>query len=458
MKSLASLLVSLLLLPLTSIAAAPLNIVFILIDDMGAYDGHCFGSRFYETPNLDRLAAESVRFTRAYASCAVCSPSRAAILTGKAPARLHITDWIAGENPPAKRRLNLPDWQKHLPLEEVTLAEALKPLGYTTGSIGKWHLGGDGFSPRDQGFDSSVAGGHIGHPASYFWPYGKEGASHRVPDLAERGGGDGEYLTDRLTEEALGFIETNRNRPFFLYLSHYAVHSPLMAKETLVADAARHPPADGQGNAVYAAMLDSVDQGVGRILDKLRQLHLDERTIVIFTSDNGGAVHFGNPPATANGPLRLGKGFPYEGGLRVPLLMKVPGMTRGGTDCDIPVISHDFFPTLVELAGGKPSGTLDGVSFVPLLKGKTHPLHDGLFWHYPHYWFKGRVSPYSVAHVGDWKLIRFYEDSHEELYNLHDDSGEKRDCASTHPEERRSLGTRLDRWLQDVGAQMNSPR
>lgn len=457
MKRFLSCLTFLLLLPLTSVEATPPNIVFILIDDMGAADGSCFGSRFYETPHLDRLAAESVKFTRAYASCAVCSPSRAAILTGKAPARLHLTDWIPGEKVPDGGRLNLPAWQQHLPLAEVTLAEALKPLGYTTASIGKWHLGGAGLSPADQGFDLSLAGGHAGQPASYFWPYGKDGASHRVPDLAERGGSEGEYLTDRLTDEALGFIEANRTRPFFLYLSHYAVHSPLMARESLLADAARRPAADGQGNAVYAAMLRSVDDSVGRIQQKLRQLQLDERTVIVFTSDNGGAVHFGNPPATANGPLRLGKGYPYEGGLRVPLLMKVPGMTQG-TDCDAPVISHDFFPTLLELAGGKPTGEIDGVSFVPLLQGKGRLTRDGLFWHYPHYWFKGKVSPYSVALVGDWKLIRFYEDSREELYHLHDDPGETHDCAATHPEQRRSLGARLDSWLHAVGAQLNSPR
>lgn len=459
MKRILTRLAPLILLSLASARALPPNIVFILVDDMGAADGGCFGSRFYETPNLDRLAAESVNFTRAYAACAVCSPSRAAILTGKAPARLHLTDWIPGEEAPPDSRLNLPVWQQRLPLTEVTLAEALKPLGYATASIGKWHLGGAGFSPGDQGFGLSLAGGDTGQPASYFWPYGKSGASHQVPELAERGGDKGEYLTDRLTDEALAFIEANRTSPFFLYLSHYAVHSPLMARETLVADASRRPAADGQGNAVYAAMLRSVDDGVGRIRDKLRQLHLDEQTILVFTSDNGGAVHFGNPPATANGPLRLGKGYPYEGGLRVPLLMKVPGMTRGGTHCDTPVISHDFFPTLLELAGGAPAtDALDGVSFVPLLHGKSSLSRDGLFWHYPHYWFGGKVSPYSVALVGDWKLIRFYEDSHEELYNLRDDPSEQNDCAAARPDQRRALGLRLDNWLHSVGAQMNAAR
>ncbi|MBP7143034.1 MAG: sulfatase [Opitutaceae bacterium] len=457
MKTAFAIWMTLLLLPLTAIAAQRPNIVFILIDDMGAADGGCFGSRFYHTPNLDRFAAESVKFTQAYASCAVCSPSRAAILTGKAPARLHLTDWIPGEHEPANSRLRLPDWQKHLPVSEVTLAEALKPLGYATASIGKWHLGG-GRSPLEYGFDVNIGGGDTGQPASYFWPYGKEGQPHQVPGLAAMGGGPGEYLTDRLTDEALRFIDSHRAKPFFLYLAHYAVHSPFMGKKDLIEEASKRPPADGQANTVYAAMLQSVDDSVGRILRRLEELHLDENTIVVFTSDNGGAVHIGTPPATANGSLRMGKGFPYEGGLRVPLLVKAPGAGRG-TICDTPVISHDFYPTLLELAGApRSTHALDGISFVPALRGSSEPVHDGLFWHYPHYWFRGKVSPYSVAHVGDWKLIRFYEDNHEELYNLREDPSERKDLAQAHPRERRTLGMRLDRWLQDVGAQMNQAR
>ena len=450
-------LIPFLLLPLGVAAAPRPNIVFILIDDMGAADGGCFGSRYYHTPNLDQFAKESVRFTQAYASCAVCSPSRAAILTGKAPARLHITDWIPGEKESSKNRLRLTDWQKSLPLSETTIAAALKPLGYATASIGKWHLG-EGRSPLDFGFDINIAGGATGQPASYFWPYGKEGQPHQVPGLAATGGGPGEYLTDRLTDEALRFIESHRAKPFFLYLAHYAVHSPFMGKKEEVEEASKQPPADGQGNAVYSAMLRSVDDSVGRILEKLKALHLYENTIVVFTSDNGGVVHIGTPPATANGPLRMGKGFPYEGGLRVPLLMKVPGGARGAT-CDTPVISHDFYPTFMELVGAPPADhTIDGVSFASAFRGSRESIHDGLFWHYPHYWFRSKVSPYSVAHVGDWKLIRFYEDNHEELYNLRSDPSEREDLAASNPEERRRLGVRLDRWLKEMGAQMNQPR
>jgi arylsulfatase A len=437
------------------------NIVFILIDDMGWKDGGCFGSRFYVTPELDRLAKSGMRFTQAYAACAVCSPTRAAIMTGKAPARLHLTDWIAGEGNPKESRFRVPDWQKRLPPEEVTVAEALKRLGYATAAIGKWHLGGPECFPERQGFDLNVAGGSIGHPASYFWPYGAEGASHRVPGLAETGGSKGEYLTDRLTSAALGFIETNRAKPFFLYLAHYAVHSPLMAKEELLEAAENQLPADGQSNRVYAAMLRSVDDSVGRILKRINDLGLANDTIVIFTSDNGGAVHFGKPPATSNAPLRLGKGYAYEGGLRIPLLIRVPGMTKAGSVCDAPVISQDWFPTLLELVSGdkSPAATaIDGVSFVPLLRGEPRLPERALFWHYPHYWNGKGVTPYSVVHAGDWKLIRFYETDREELYNLRNDPSEQTDLTTQQPERRRALALQLDAWLKEVGAQMPLPR
>lgn len=442
-------------------AAERLNFVFILVDDMGWADGGCFGSRFYQTPHLDRLAADSVRFTQAYAACAVCSPTRAALLTGKSPARLHLTDWIGGEPAPKDSRFVLPDWQKHLPLEEITLAEALQPLGYATAHIGKWHLGGPAFFPERQGFDVNIAGGDIGHPAAYYWPYGAPGASHRVPGLAERGGREGDYLTDQLTDEALRFMEANRDRPFYLQLSHYAVHSPLQGKRAYIEQAGEHPGTDGQSNTVYAAMLRSVDDSVDRLVAKLDALGLAGRTVIVFTSDNGGAVHFGNPPATANHPLRSGKGFAYEGGLRVPLLIKAPGLTRPGTVCSAPVITQDFFPTLLELAGAAPAArrtAVDGVSLVPLLRGGTERPHEALFWHYPHYWNGGKVSPYSVARVGDWKLIRFYETGGEELYDLAADGSETRDLAVSQPERRRDLSARLDAWLKEVGAQMPVPR
>jgi arylsulfatase A-like enzyme len=385
-------------------------------------------------------------------------------LTGKYPTRLHITDWIGGEPAPANSRFRLPAWQKQLPLEEVTLAEALKALGYVTACIGKWHLGGTNFYPQHQGFEVNIAGSDIGSPVSYFWPYGAAGNSHRVPGLAEAGGQQGEYLTDRLTDEAVKFIESNQHRPFFLYLPHYAVHAPLMGKKELIDEYADSPGANGQSNKVYAAMVQSVDESVGRILRKLEELNLIDHTIVVFTSDNGGAVHFGKPPATCNGPLRMGKGYAYEGGLRVPLLVKAPGVTRPGSVSDVPVISHDFFPTLLELVGAEKSASrtaLDGISFVPLLQGKTSLGRKELFWHYPHYWNgKGAlpVTPYSVARLGDWKLIRFYESDREELYNLRDDPSEQHDLAATQPNKARQFSKRLDAWLKDVSAQMPVPR
>ena len=438
-------------------ATARPNIIFILIDDMGWKDGGCFGSKFYQTPELDLLASQSVRFTQAYAACAVCSPTRAALQTGKYPARLHLTDYIPGERAPKNAYFQLPAWQQHLPRTETTLAKALKPLGYATAHLGKWHLGGGDFLPQYQGFDTNIAGGETGHPASYFWPYGRTNDSHRVPDLATRGGGPGRYLTDQLTDEALQFIEANKDQPFYLNFCHYAVHSPLQGKLELVDAAADRPGADGQNNTVYAAMLRSVDQSVGRLMKKLDELHLTDRTIIVFTSDNGGAVHFGKPAATSNSPLRNGKGTAYEGGLRVPLLVKVPGVTRGGSTCDTPVITMDFFPTLLEFAGADKSASrtaVDGVSIAPLLRGDKTPAHQELFWHYPHYWSGGKVSPYSVARIGDWKLIRFYESGREELYDLASDLSETNDLAAVNPEQRKALGARLDAWLKEVGAQM----
>ena len=456
----------LLAMPAAALAQSPTgapkpNIVFILIDDMGWKDGACFGSKFYQTPQLDALAKSGVRFTQAYAACAVCSPTRAALMTGKNPARLHITDYIPGEGAPKNSRFKVPDWQQHLPLEETTLATALKKVGYTTAHLGKWHLGGGEFLPQHQGFDTNIAGGETGGPASYFWPYGNRNNGNCVPDLASRGGQKGEYLTDQLTDEALNFIEANKDRPFYLNFCHYAVHAPLMGKQELIDEAADRPGADGQDNKVYYAMLKSVDESAGRIVKKLDELHLADHTVIVFTSDNGGAVHFGQPPATSNFPLRAGKGFAYEGGLRVPLIVKLPGVTHAGTVCNTPVITMDWFPTLLELAGAGKSASrtaVDGVSLVPLLRGENATPHAELFWHYPHYWNGGEISPYSVARVGDWKLIRFYETGREELYNLEWDLSETNNLAAANPQERHELSARLDAWLKEVGAQMPVPR
>ena len=423
------------------------NIVFILIDDMGWADVGCFGSKYYETPNIDRLATQGMRFTDAYAACPVCSPTRASIMTGKYPARLHLTDWIPGEGNASSHSLLVPKWTQFLPTTEATVADALRSAGYATASIGKWHLGGPACYPEHHGFDVNVAGTHFGHPASYFWPY--EGKSHTVAGL-KSGGHEGEYLTDRLTDEAEKFIDANRDRPFFLYFAQYAVHTPLQAKPGVLAKYQAKPPCGGQKNPTYAAMIESVDDSVGRILRKLQSLGIDRRTLVVFTSDNGGLW----PMSTSNAPLRAGKGYPYEGGVREPLLVKWPGTTRPGATCGVPVSSIDFFPTLLEIAGVKSPGRVDGRSLVPLLNETGSVERDALYWHYPHYWGGNRVRPFGAVRAGDWKLIEFYEDMRVELYNLRDDLGETHDLAQEKPEKAAELRELLHDWRKSVDAQM----
>ena len=348
-------------------AAKPLNVIFILIDDMGWTDLGCYGSKFYETPNIDRLASEGMRFTNAYAACPVCSPTRAAIMTGKYPARLHLTDWIPGRRQwPTSKLLFLP-FQQELPLAEITVAEMLKPAGYKSASVGKWHLGGEGFSPENQGFDLNVAGTFRGSPASYFGPFD-------LPNL--KGGTKDDYLTERLTDEAEKFIEANRDRPFFLYLPEFAVHLPLQARQKIVEKyAAKADPKNPQHEPVYAAMVESVDQAVGRLTRKLEALGIAGRTVIVFTADNGGVRFEGKSknPVTSNLPLRAGKGHVYEGGIREPLIVRWPGVVKPGSVCDVPVSSIDYFPTIREIAGVRsklPDG-MDGVSIVPLLRGRT---------------------------------------------------------------------------------------
>lgn len=420
------------------------NFVFLLIDDLGATDLGCLGSTFYETPHLDRMAREGMKFTTAYAACTVCSPTRASILTGQYPGRLHLTDWIAGHKRPFAK-LKVPEFHQQLPHGEVTLAEALKPLGYATASIGKWHLGGDGHLPETQGFDRNVGGTHRGQPPSYFDPYD-------IPTLPNRKAG--EYLTDRLTDEAERFLEENRVRPFFLYLPHFGVHTPLQAKAELVAKyKAKAKPGEPHSNAVYAAMIESVDTSVGRLLKKLDELKLAERTVVLFFSDNGGLLS-----STTNLGLRAGKGSAYEGGVRVPLLVRWPGSVKPGSVCATPVISVDFFPTLLELAGGKPAAEhiVDGVSLVPLLRQRGVPNRDALYWHYPHY-HPGGATPYGAVRQGNWRFVEFFEDGRSELYDLAADPLEKVNLAEKQPDKAKELQANLAAWRKAVNAQMPSP-
>jgi arylsulfatase A len=443
-----------LLLPAPSLHSADHpNVVLILADDLGWTDLGCYGSDFHETPHLDRLAREGARFTQNYSACTVCSPTRSALMTGKYPARTHITDWIPGRMP-QNPKLLVPDWTKYLPLEEVTLAEAFKAAGYATGSIGKWHLGDGEFVPERQGFDTNIAGTNAGAPPSFIAPW-------KIPTLTE--GKDGDYLTDRLGEEAATFIEQHKASPFFLYLPHYAVHTPIKGRADLVAKyEAKLKPGLTHANAAYAAMMESLDAAVGRVLAKLDEQKLAERTIVVFTSDNGGRV-----PTTSNKPLRVGKGSAYEGGLRVPLIVKWPGVTKPGSVSDHVTITMDLFPTLLEAAGvSAPASTSstgaagrDGISLTPILRGEAGGTRQDVFWHYPHHqhYQLGGALPFAAIRFGDYKLIEFYNDQRAELYNLREDVGEKNDLSATQPEKARALRERLHAWQSEVGAQMPVP-
>jgi arylsulfatase A len=436
---------------LASAAPARLpNIVFLLLDDLGWKDFGCYGGSYYDTPNLDRLAAEGVRFTDAYAACPVCSPTRASIMTGKYPARLHLTDWIPGRKQWPAAKLLTPDFEQQLPLAESTVAELLKPLGYRTASIGKWHLGGEGFWPDNQGFDLNVAGTQRGSPASYFGPFD-------LPNL--KGGTKDDYLTEKLTEAAERFIEESAARgPFFLYLPEFTVHLPLQAREAMVDKYRRRYGAKDFPNPVYAAMVESFDVAVGRIRRKLADLGIADNTILFVTSDNGGLRYENNSPrpVTDNSPLRAGKGHLYEGGIREPLLVHWPGVTRPGRVSNVPVSSVDFLPTILEMAGGKPPAGIDGVSIAPLLRGRGVPKREALYWHYPHYSNQGGV-PGGAVRKGDWKLIEFYEDGRLELFNLRDDIGERRNLILQEPKRAAVLHGLLKNWRKRVNASMPAP-
>jgi arylsulfatase A-like enzyme len=384
-----------------------------------------------------------MRFTDSYSACTVCSPSRAAILTGQYPARLHLTDYIPGKVP-TKAKLSVPDWTMHLPLEVPNLAKALKSAGYATASIGKWHLGEAAFWPEQQGFDRNIAGYDKGKPPSYFSPY-------KIPTLTE--GPNGEFLSDRLTSEAIKFVEQNKDRPFFIYLPHYAVHHPVTAKPEVIAKYKSKVDLKApHKRPEYAGLIESVDDSVGRLLAKLEELKLSENTIVIFTSDNGGLASI-----TTNLSLRAGKGTAYEGGVRVPLIIKWPGITKPGSVCHTPVIGVDFYPTLLAMAAvPMPSGVVDGENIGPLLRQSGSMKRDAIYWHYPHYHTVG-ATPYGAIREGDFRLVEFYEDNHVELYNLKEDIGETKDLAATLPEKAAALRQKLHDWRQSVDAQMPTP-
>ena len=452
-------------------ATPPPNVVVVLVDDLGWMDLGCQGSDFYRTPNIDRLAATGMRFTDGYASCAVCSPTRAALMTGRSPARLGITDWIRAEfqlsarqwpnirnrfgyHRPADvtRRLHTPVNELQLPHSEITIAEMLKPLGYASAFIGKWHLGGRGHLPVDQGFDENYGGWDYGQPPSYFDPYvEKPRLPMGIPTLQPRNAG--EYLTDREADEAVGFIQRNQDRPFLLYLSHYAVHTPIQAKKDLVAEYERSRDGSGQDDPVYAAMVHSVDDAMGRLLSTLDRTGLADRTMIVFTGDNGGLDRNGRP--TENAPLRSGKGYAYEGGLRTPWIVRWPGVTKPGSVSDEPVASIDLMPTIAAAVGTRPPADreIDGIDIGPALRG-GELQERALLWHFPHYRRGPGHDPYSVIRKGDWKLIRFYDPMKTELYNLASDLGEEHDLSDTEESKANALESALDESLRSVKARL----
>ena len=496
-------------LPQSADARQP-NVILFLLDDLGWKDLGCYGSDYYETPNIDRFASRSVRFTQAYATCHVCSPTRASIVTGKYPARLKLTDWLPGRREFPFQKLSNATIVQQLPLNEQTIAETMRSHGYKTAHLGKWHLGEEPFGPTAQGFEIQIPRWNKGWPkAGYHAPFKFEGLTDQP----------GDYLTDRLTDEAESFIESCGDSPFFLYLSHFAVHDPIQGRADLVAKyeqknekrSANDLPAfvlegnpddeaplstqdlkdridepdwaeyrvlpdrtvkikQQQDNAQFAAMVESVDESLGRVLRKLNQLDLDQDTIVILFSDNGGmsGANFGRPSrvvskdqldkafSTSNLPLRGAKGWLYEGGIREPLIIHWPAKGKSGSVCDVPVISTDLYPTILEMVGLplQPEQHVDGVSLASLVSGTSTLERDALFWHFPHYSNHGMQSPGGAIRVGDYKLLEYFENGSVQLFNLREDLGEQHDLSREEPELARQMRKRLHEWRTKVDAEM----
>jgi len=452
-------------------AAAPdddkrLNVIVLLVDDWGWTDAACLGSDLYETPNIDALAASGMRFTSAYAACTVCSPTRAAMMTGQYPGRTRVTDWITGHYRPG-RPLEIPDWTQRLEHRHVTIAEALRDAGYRTAHIGKWHLTPRSndpavvspYYPERHGFEINVAGNQWGAPGSYFWPYQRgrgDGLAQRVANFPE-GGKKGNYLTDTLTDETVKIIRQWKDEPFFIYFPYYTVHTPIQGKPELVAKyKAKIDSGEGKlrhTNPGYAAMVEALDQSVGRIVQTLEEQDIADRTVIFLTGDNGGLDR-----VTRNVPLRAGKGSAYEGGVRVPGIVVWPDVTKPGSVSDEPIITVDYYPTILELTGAagdaKHNADVDGVSLTTILKDPAASLdREAIYWHYPHY-HPGGATPYGAIRAGDWRLVEFFTDNHVELYNLADDIGEKHDLAKKMPDKAAALRANLHAWRKAVDAQM----
>jgi len=466
----------------TATVPPPPNVVFILVDDLGWTDVGAFGSSFYETPHIDAFAATGMKFYQGYAASPVCSPTRSSIMTGKNPARTQHTQYFGGPQPQdvkpghwsygafGDRPLLPAEYLPYLEHSDTTLAEAFKEAGYRTFFAGKWHLGGEEYFPENQGFDVNKGGIERGGPYGgdkYFSPYGN-------PRLED--GPPGEHLPDRLARETAAFIKANQDTSFFAYLAFYSVHTPLMARPDLEAKyqakkdslgledqwEAWGPKPDNrtrmvQCHPVYAGMVEAMDQAVGVVLNTLDSLGLADNTVIVFMSDNGGlATSEGHP--TANLPLRAGKGWLYEGGIREPLIVRWPGHTAPGSTCETPVISTDFYPTLLEIAGLplKPGQHLDGSSFVPLLQGSSEAHETLLGWHYPHYANQGE-TPGTAFRQGDWKLIHRYEDDSYELFHIAEDMEEQHELSAEYPEKVAELKAAMQTWLDESGARYPTP-
>jgi len=452
---------ALIALPALSQAEKP-NFVFMLVDDLGWKDFQCYGSDYHLTPAIDSLASDGVLFTDAYATCTVSSPSRASLMTGKYPAKLHLTDWIEGWKMPDAKLL-VPDWTMYLPTEETSLADVFKRAGYKTAHIGKWHLGETSeYWPEHQGFDINIGGWAKGSPYKnkqlgyngYFTPYGNP----RMKD-----GPEGEYLTERLATEACNYIQSSTSaQPFYLNLWFYNVHTPLMAKKdktdkyNALVDQSKL-----QQNPVYAAMVEHVDDAVRKVVQTLKDKGIYDNTIIILTSDNGGLIGRGAKKITNNTPLRSGKGDMYEGGVRIPFIFKNINQAEKGSVNHSIVTFVDVMPTISDMmnlpvAKSEKIG-FDGVSLKPVLSGKTKQLkRKDVYWHYPHYHIEG-ASPYSAIRDGNWKLIHIYETNKYELYNLKDDIGETNDIASQYPKKVKELDKKLNKWIKKMDAQMPIP-
>ena len=457
------------------------NIVFIVADDMGWYDLGCYGSDFIETPNLDRLAAQGIRFTDGYAAAPLCSPSRASLITGLHPITVNITEHIHGNRPAGpNQKLSTPPISQHLDLEYTTTAEALKTKNYVTAHIGKWHLGGGEFLPEKQGFDVNIAGAWNGLPQSFFYPFFPMGEKPEIQNTSE----EGDYLTDVLTDKAMEFIEKQRDTAFFLSLNYYSPHVPIEGKDALVE---KYRKKRGNGDASllpnihYAAMIESIDQNVGLIMTQLDSLGLAENTLIVFTSDNGGLsveevpAFAQHTPPTDNGPLRAGKGYLYEGGIREPFIVRWSGTVPPGQTDATPVIAQDLFATVMDIVGIE-GQQVYGTSLLPIFEGVgiaegeesgktdgatenadlTEPIERGLLWHMPHY-SPQRGKPGSAYREGIWKILGFYEDDNYELYNLADDLGETQNLSEENPEKLEEMKKKLNAALNELGAKYPEP-